>query len=225
MPEINPQSPRLNRSVGRAATPILKSQIEEAQRNTNSNMSAARYLEVSYPRYKKYAKLYNLFDDHLNQSGFGVDKGFSKNPNNTPLKEVLEGKHPNYSPAKLKNRLIARKKLEEKCYLCGFCEKRITDQKLPLILNFIDNDRTNFKIGNLNLLCYNCIFLTAGAPTVVYRRSIERSFTAPDELPKRSIAPDITTADHYDKDDDTEDLWDVNLSPNELRQLLDDDLL
>jgi hypothetical protein len=46
--------------------PILRSEIEEAQLHTRSNKAAARYLQVGYPRYRKYAKLYNLFDINCN---------------------------------------------------------------------------------------------------------------------------------------------------------------
>lgn len=218
---VNPQTPK--RSAGRATLPLLKSQIEEAQRNTNSNMSAARWLGVSYIRYKKYAKLYGLFDKHLNQEGFGVDKGFSKNPQNTPLSAVLANKHPNYSPAKLKNRLIARKKLEEKCYLCGFDEKRITDKKCPLMLNFVDGDTKNYSLTNLNLLCYNCMFLTTGAPSVVYKRNIEKSFYNSDALPKTAILPDITEADYIDRSPNDYQNLDIELSEEEKWDLMNDD--
>ena len=53
---------------------LSKEQIVAAQGKTLSNMAAARYLHVSYQHYKKYAKMYNLFDTHLNQAGKGVPK-------------------------------------------------------------------------------------------------------------------------------------------------------
>ena len=160
-------------------------------------------MNVSYKRYRKYAMLYGIFDQHLNQEGVGVDKGLSKRPTSIPLRDILAGKHPKYSLAKLKNRLIARKKLAEKCGLCGFNERRLTDKKVPLMLTFKDGNHTNFDLANLDLLCYNCMFLTTGAPSVVNRNMIERSFTDPDSVPhKHSI--DMTTADYYDPGDDTD---------------------
>lgn len=199
--------------------PILKAHIEEAQRNTNSNASAAKWLGVSYHTYKKYATFYGLFDSHLNQSGVGVDKGFSKNPRNTPLRDILAGKHPNYSMAKLKNRLIARKKLVEQCSCCGFNERRITDGRVPLILTFKDSDTTNFNLANLELLCYNCSFLTSGAPSVVNKRNIVKSIKEPHKVPKIQQVPP-TVADNYDIQDDQE-LWDTILTDEEREAILE----
>ena len=50
--------------------------ILRAQENTNSNMAAARWLEVSYTTYKKWAQYYKVFDQHLNQTGVGIQKGW-----------------------------------------------------------------------------------------------------------------------------------------------------
>jgi len=155
MPIKNPDQPNKQRKSP-DFTPILKHEIENAQAHTKSNMAAARFLGVPYLRYRKYAKLYGLFDSHMNQEGWGLDKGFSKKPNSIPLRDVLAGKHPKYSIAKLKNRLIARKKLIPHCYLCGFNEQRITDKTVPLMLHFKDGNRQNYSMENMELLCYNC---------------------------------------------------------------------
>ena len=53
---------------------LSKEQIVAAQGKTLSNMAAARYLHVSYQHYKKYAKLYNIFESHKNQCGKGIPK-------------------------------------------------------------------------------------------------------------------------------------------------------
>ena len=53
---------------------ITKNMILTAQENTNSNMSAARWLNVSYTTYKKWAKYYGVFEQHLNQKGVGIKK-------------------------------------------------------------------------------------------------------------------------------------------------------
>ena len=66
---------------------LTKGMIEEAQKNTKSNMSAAKWLGVSYNTYKKWAKYYNLFEQHLNQSGVGVKKGWAHY--RIPLDDIL----------------------------------------------------------------------------------------------------------------------------------------
>lgn len=214
--ELPKHSPAVN---GRTLRPILRVEIEEAQRQTSSNSAAARYLGVSYVRYRKYAKLYGIFDRHLNASGVGIDKGWSKNPNSIPLKDILAGKHPKYSLAKLKNRLLARKKLTETCSLCGFHEQRVTDKKVPLMLTFKDGDRTNFQLGNLELLCYNCMFLTTGAPSVVNRSQMLRSFHHPETIPQSAQQPP-TVADQYDPGDTLPE--ELTLTEEERRALLSD---
>jgi hypothetical protein len=186
---------------GRPPEIILRSEIEEAQKHTNSNMAAARWLNVSYKRYKKYAELYGLFERHLNPAGFGIDKGMSKRPTSIPLRDVLAGKHPKYSLAKLKNRLIARKKIKEECACCGFNERRITDKKVPLMITFADGNHSNFSLANLQLYCYNCMFLTTGAPSVVNRNLIEKSFIDPESITYTQQIP-MTVADSYDPTED-----------------------
>jgi hypothetical protein len=213
------ENPNLPKRKGAAARPLLRAEIEEAQRHTNSNHAAARWLGVSYQRYKTYAKLYGIFEQHLNPSGFGIEKGWAKRPSSIRLQEILDGKHPTYSLAKLKNRLLARKKLQPRCSLCGFSEARITDKQVPLMLIFKDNNRKNFQLENLDLLCYNCIFLTTGAPNVIYRSNIQKSLSTPDAIkPHESIPP--TSTDALDLDDQMLDQ--IILTPEERRALLAD---
>jgi len=163
--------------------PISKADIEYAQSQTKSNMEAARFLGVGYMRYRRYAKIYNLFDQHLNQTGIGTAKGYAAKASTIPLKDVFANKHPGYSLIRLKHRMIARNLILEECNLCGFKEKRITDSKTPLLLTFRNGEK-DFTQDNLQLLCYNCLFLTTGAPTVAHRGYIEKSFEEPDKIPK-----------------------------------------
>jgi hypothetical protein len=108
----------------------------------------------------------------------GITKGFVKNA--VKLEDVFSGKHPKYSLVRLKHRMIARKMLVEECTYCRFSERRITDKKSPLILTFKDGDRTNYTKDNLHLVCYNCMFLTAGVPSVAHKSKILQSFNNPD---------------------------------------------
>ena len=144
--------------------------ILRAMKHTKSNMSAARYLGCSYPHYKEYAKLYKneegktLFEAHLNRQGRGISKHLYKKQDLTPIMDILEGRVDisNYSPKNIKNRLIHESLIAEECNSCGFNERRVVDYKVPLILNFIDGNQKNWKLENLELLCYNCYFLNVG---------------------------------------------------------------
>lgn len=149
---------------------LTEKMIRYAMANSNSNAQAAIFLNVAYNTYKKYAKNYfdkdtgkSLFEIHKNQEGKGLSKGSMRPKSYVKLKEILAGLHPEYPASRMKKRvndLLDQSFLEEKCYRCGFNEKRIVDYSIPLMLDWIDGDTTNHKRGNLQLLCYNCYFLT-----------------------------------------------------------------
>jgi len=150
--------------------PITKEQILVAMTKTKSNMAAARYLNCSYVHYKKWAKLYesnthdNLFEQHKNQSGIGIPKFLRVSGKEPALMDIIEGRAnaSSFTPDKIKYRLITEGYLEEKCSICGFEERRVLDYKMPLLLNFKDDNKKNYKLENIELLCYNHYFLNVG---------------------------------------------------------------
>jgi hypothetical protein len=147
---------------GLGARPLLESEIKEVQKKARSAAEAARLLSVSYNTYKKYARMYGIFEELKNPSGYGIRKGVSGLPGFHSLDDILSGKHPTYPIWKLKRRILSHGYMEEKCNNCGFCEKRVTDHKVPLVLDFLDGDRKNFNYDNLRMLCFNCSFLING---------------------------------------------------------------
>ena len=150
--------------------PLTKETILAAMAKTKSNMAAARYLNCSYVHYKKLAKIYesdtheNLFEQHKNQSGKGIPKFLRVGGKEPALLDIIEGRAnaASFSPDKIKYRLITEGYLEEKCSMCGFEERRVLDYKMPLLLHFKDNNKKNYKLDNIELLCYNHYFLTVG---------------------------------------------------------------
>ncbi len=147
--------------------PLTKEQILTAQSKTKSNRAAARYLGVSYTHYKKYAKIYNndqgksLFDVHLNPHGKGIPKHLTNNLKKVNIIDVIEGRVPveHFTPQKIRDALIREGYLSEECYRCKMHEKRVSDNKSPLVLNWKDKNKKNFNLNNIELLCYNCYFL------------------------------------------------------------------
>ena len=152
------------------AKPLTKEQIIAATNKTLSNRAAARYLNVSYQHFKKWAKLYKndkgetLFDAHKNQSGKGIPKFLKGQGKEPALLDIIEGRvdASSFSPDKIKYRLITEGHLLEECSNCGFKERRVVDYKIPLILHFKDKNKQNYRKENTELLCYNCYFLTIG---------------------------------------------------------------
>jgi hypothetical protein len=67
-----------------------------------------------------------------------------------------------FTPDKIKNKLIHDGLIEDKCNHCGFNERRVLDYKVPLLMHFKDDNKKNYKLDNIELLCYNCYFLTIG---------------------------------------------------------------
>lgn len=146
---------------------LTESEVRYAMDNSRSNKEAARFLKISLSTYKRYAKMYidsesgkTLYDLHTNKAGVGIPKNSGKYSGQKKLKEILEGKHPEYPARGLKRRLIREGYKAECCENCGFEERRITDYTVPLILVWDDGDKTNHKLENLTMMCYNCFYLT-----------------------------------------------------------------
>ena len=154
------------------AKPLSKQQIQAAMNKTKSNRAAARYLGVSYIHYKKWAKNYDatkegypdLFEQHKNQSGKGIPKFLNGSVKQPAVLDIIEGRvdPSHFTAAKIRERMIGEGFLDDCCANCGFNERRVLDYKVPLIMNFKDSNKKNYKLDNVELLCYNCYFLTVG---------------------------------------------------------------
>lgn len=152
------------------AKPLSKQQIQAAINKTMSNRAAARYLGVSYIHYKKWAQNYdsntheNLFEQHKNQSGKGIPKFLNGSVKQPAVLDIIEGRvdSSHFSAAKIRERMIGEGYLDDCCTNCSFNERRVLDYKVPLIMNFKDGNKKNYKLDNVELLCYNCYFLTVG---------------------------------------------------------------
>ena len=146
---------------------LTKEDVERAIRNTNSNRMASRFLSVSVPNWKKWATTYmdesgvSYYERHLNKCGKGVTK--VKNLKNA-LADVLSGKLPPWHMKKrdIKESLIIEGYFKEECNRCGFCERRNLDLRIPLLLFFKDLNKKNVQLNNMELVCYNCYFMTIG---------------------------------------------------------------
>lgn len=140
---------------------LSKEQILSAQSKTLSNRAASKFLHVSYHHYRKYAKMYGIFEQHLNPSGKGIPK-FLKGGGKIPaMINIIEGRisPSSFDPNKLKRGLIDQGYLLEECSICSFKERRVIDYKIPLLLNFKDQNVNNYGLDNIELLCYNHYFL------------------------------------------------------------------
>lgn len=159
------------RQAGRPRREFTEAVIRNAMKHTQSNFQAARYLNVTIETYRKYARLYidrdtgkTLYDLHKNNSGLGIKRvRWSHEISIEKINEIMSSEsYRAINQQKLKNRLIYEGILRMQCYKCGHYEKRVVDYKQPLILSFKDGNKHNWKVENLEMLCYNCYFLYVG---------------------------------------------------------------
>jgi len=134
---------------------ITKKMIEDAQANTKSNMAASRWLGINYLTYRKYARIYGIFEKHLNPSGVGIKKGYGKWQK--PLDELLSRERTyKLRPGYIKKRLLAENWVPEECNSCGYNEIVMGKDKVALRLDFVDDNVLHTHLDNIRLLCPNC---------------------------------------------------------------------
>lgn len=142
---------------------ITERQLKNAIEKTRSFREAARYLNVSYNTFKKYALLYEEWiPGGKNPGGKGIPK--MHKGEKRELKDILAGKYngKRLNPTRFKRWLINEMVFAEECNICGYKNKRITDGQTALMIAYKDGDRTNYNQENLALICYNCTFETCG---------------------------------------------------------------
>jgi len=127
-----------------------KVKIKDACFNNLSMAKACASLNMNMNTFIFHAKRLNVYKP--NQSGKGMTKKFKNK--GYKLKDIIEGKHPQYHTYKLKNRLIKEKIKEEKCEDCKGTSWK--NKSIPLELHHKDGNSKNHLLENLMLLCPNC---------------------------------------------------------------------
>lgn len=135
---------------------ILESEILAAQSISKTGNQCAKNLGVHFNTYKKYAQMYGVYEKCLNRTGKGTSKIKDPYKVNQPIDKILQNKYPNAKHERVLDKLIRAELKRNECEICGFREKRITDDVVPLILCFKDANRQNFSLENLEICCFNC---------------------------------------------------------------------
>ena len=136
---------------------LSKSKVVWAINETRSMKQAAKLSGVAYNTFKKYAKLYEVWQPLSGSQGVRMSSTGGFKP--VELAEIFSGKHPSYSDTKLMHRCFREGYLAEECGNCGYDEYRPQDMSKPLLLDYLDDDPTNKDLANLRVLCYNCFYL------------------------------------------------------------------
>ena len=164
---------------GNGSRPLLESEIKEAQAHCNTAADCARYLKVGTMTYRKHAERYGIYK--TNQWGKGSRKKiWDPEKGMYPLNKILDGLYPDYPIYRLKDLIIRSKKKEAKCEMCGFEDRRITDKKMPLLINFEDGNSKNHKLENIKIYCYNCTSMYGKG--YIRRGKTEFHFLDPDRM-------------------------------------------
>jgi len=144
---------------GRGYRPILQSEIEEAKKHSVYAAGQARWLGVSSPVYKKYAKIYGIYEPRPNEKG--KQNLYSPERGKYPLSKILSGVFkdcPSVTDWMVKDKLIRSGMFPPKCNVCGYNKRRIGDKKICLLVDHKNGDLRDFNVENLQLLCLNCTF-------------------------------------------------------------------
>ena len=176
---------------GRPAKQPSRQRVEYAIKSTQSMRMAAEYINLSYQTFRKYAKLYDLWEPL--PSSAGVRKRNSTKVSPYDLKKILTGENPSpFRETVLLKKAFKEAYLEQKCSECGYDCGDITDKTPPLVIDFLDKDHNNTKLDNLRVLCLNCIYLLASTQKGWYRHRDVPLVIAVDELLEKDIT--ISTA-------------------------------
>ncbi|HOS16293.1 MAG TPA: hypothetical protein PKX15_04675 [Bacteroidales bacterium] len=142
---------------GRGYRPILRYEIEEAIKHSGFGAQQAKYLGVHIETYKKYAKMYGLWNPQPNLKG--KTRNLNPDSGKYPLNRILAGDfngHPKVTDWMVKRKLLKTNIFPKCCAICGY-DKKILGGTYPIILlDHLDGDRKNFKKENLRFLCWNC---------------------------------------------------------------------
>jgi len=185
---------------GRPAKTYTYNQINHAIQSTRSMRMASEYLNISYDTFKKWAKIHDLWNPLPSSKGIRKRNSTKISPRN--LQKILTGENPNpYRETVLLKKCFKEGYLPQECSNCGDDFSHITDNKWPLLLDFLDKNHNNTKISNLRTLCLNCVYtLQFGIKGWYRHRELPLNDVIDNRLPrdikvedKSTIPQDITT--------------------------------
>lgn len=154
---------------------ISEEKLVNALARTNSVKDAAKFLGISYKTMKKYCLMYvddatgkTLFDKYKRAKGKGVKKIIRHSATHISKYPIyVFRKHKKATQTrieKLKDMLQEGQWVPLECEICKFNNRRLADLRSPLILNFKNDDPSDWRIHNIRFLCYNCYFLFVTDP-------------------------------------------------------------
>lgn len=74
----------------------------------------------------------------------------------------------NFTVRDLVEFLIHHNLKENSCACCGYNTASLITKRTPLLIDHINENYSDFRIENLQFLCYNCFYMLVGNPTDIY---------------------------------------------------------
>ena len=153
---------------------ISEEEIREAYIGAKSIREASTKLNIDQRTFAKYAKMY--IDPETGKTLHELYKNKGRKGGKKPHKgqrhyqrqidgflQVQRWVNPRRI-ALLRAMLIKYDLSKDHCEICGYNRKRLKDDKLPLILHFVDGNKKNWVLDNIKFLCYNCYFQNINDP-------------------------------------------------------------
>ena len=125
---------------------------------------AAKVLNVNWRTFKRIASEYGLYVSEIKPVGIKYE-----------LIDILNGKYPQYSSAKLSKRLVKEGIKKYECEICGIFEWN--NKPITLELNHKDGCNGNHSLDNLELICPNCHSQTDTyrSKNLIYKKKLNSS--------------------------------------------------
>lgn len=171
--------------------------IREAIEMTQSMRKAAEYLGISYPTFRKYAVLYNMFKAKKTNAGIPRSRKTHWTGFETPAR-------PEHTRLLLK--LAREGKVEYVCRHCDLDVQRKSDRKSPLLLSFHNNDENDYTPSNLEVLCFNCYFMDWERKRAYVHKRLEDNPDPLHEIASEEILPLEESQEDVSGDDLMEEL-------------------
>lgn len=150
---------------------LQENDFKELVKQYSSLEAIANALNISKRILLKYAKIYAFSNSETYYEYFQRMKKwkptkttiYNKNVRQKVM-DIIANKRTNTFPVGDLMYMLFRYELKKECCeVCGCGERRTHDGRKPLILTFKNKGNIrNYNLDNLQILCYNCYFMTVG---------------------------------------------------------------
>lgn len=146
-------------------TGLSYEEILAAQKLARNETECADLLGVHFSTYKMYATKYGVYGNckknKVKEGKARTVRPYKKNPFKVvqPIDLILQNKYKNIAKSTVKNKLITSGIKKNECELCGYKDIRSSDNRVPVMLHFLDKNENNYSIENLQFACFNCSFI------------------------------------------------------------------